>query len=73
MTSESIDPEDTVSIDELAARRNRARDGVDSLQDVEAEQGDESEVDDEFELDNDEARELGVNLDRVDGETPRLD
>jgi hypothetical protein len=73
MSSESINPEDTDSIDELAARRNRAQDGVDSLQDTEAEQGDESEVDDDFDLDQDEARELGVNLDRVDGETPRLD
>lgn len=73
MTSESIDPEDTVSLDELPEGLDRSRDGVESLRDTEAEQGDEQELDDEFELDADEARDLGVNLDRVDGETPRLD
>jgi hypothetical protein len=73
MTSESIDPEDTVSLDELPEGLDRNRDGVESLRDTEAEQGDESEVDDEFEIDTEEARDLGVDLDRVDGETPRLD
>lgn len=73
MTSESVDREDTISYDDRDARRDRAQDGVASLQDTEAEQGDESEVDDDFDLDNDEARELGVNLDRIGGETERLD
>lgn len=73
MTSESVSPDDTISYDNVDDQGDRARDGVESLQDTEAEQGDESEVDDGFDLDSDEARELGVNLDRVDGETPRLD
>ena len=73
MSTESVDPEDTISYDDENERFNRERDGVASLRDTEEEQGDESEVDDDFDLDSDEARELGVNLDRVDGETPELD
>jgi hypothetical protein len=73
MTSESIDPEDTVSLDELPAGLNRDRDGVESLRDTEAEAGDEQEIDDDFEIDTEEARDLGADLDRLGGETPRLD
>jgi hypothetical protein len=64
---------DERSIEELKDLRGRDQDGVDGLHDVEAEAGDESELDDSFDLDSDEAHELGVDLDRVGGETPRLD
>ncbi|HTR69364.1 MAG TPA: hypothetical protein VMH41_03955 [Mycobacteriales bacterium] len=70
MTSESIDPEDVVSYDAIP---DRERDGVTSLRDTEAEQGDEEYLDDSFELDTEEARDLDVGLDRLGGETPRLD
>jgi hypothetical protein len=70
MTNESIDPEDVVSYD---ATPNPDQDGVASLHDAEAEQGDEEYLADEFELDASEARDLNVDLDRVGGETPRLD
>ena len=73
MTSESIDPDDIDSLDGLRDGVDRDRDGVGALRDTEAEAGDEEEVTDSFDLDVDEARELGVNLDRVDGETPELD
>jgi hypothetical protein len=73
MTSESIDPADTVSYDDVRDQTARDRDGVSSLRDTEAESGDEAEVTDDFDLDQDEAKELGVDLDRTGGETPRLD
>ena len=73
MSSESVDPDDVVSYDELRERRDRDRDGVGSLHDAEAEQGDEEEVEDAFDIDTEEARELGGNLDRLGGETPELD
>jgi hypothetical protein len=73
MSSESIDPEDVESYDDANDRHERDRDGVGSLHDAEAEQGDEAEVTDAFDIDNDEARELGGNLDRLGGETPELD
>jgi hypothetical protein len=61
------------SLDAAADRHSgRERDGVESLQDTEAEQGDEQEVDDDFDLDRRAAREAGVNLDSIDQE-PRLD
>jgi len=62
------------SLDEAADRgRGRERDGVESLQDTEAEQGDEQEVDDDFALDRRAARQAGVNLDSIDDQEPRLD
>ena len=73
MTSESIDPDDIDSLDGLRDELDRDRDGVGALRDTEAEAGDEEEITDSFDLDVDEARELGANLDRVDGETPELD
>jgi hypothetical protein len=73
MSSESVDPDDIVSYDEARDRRDRDRDGVASLHDTEAEQGDEEEVEDAFDIDTEEARELGGNLDRLGGETPELD
>jgi hypothetical protein len=73
MTTESIDPEDVVSYDEVRDDPDRERDGVRSLHDAEAEQGDEDEVVDAFDLDQEDARELGADFDRLGGETPRLD
>jgi len=67
----------TEGVDSLdaAADRNggRERDGVESLQDVEAEQGDEQGIDDDFDLDRRAAREAGVELDAVDDQESRLD
>jgi len=58
----------------MADHEPRNQDPIASLQDTDAEQGDEAEVDDDFDLDRTEARELGVDLDQVDGaEEPRLD
>ena len=73
MTSESIGPDDTISYDDVEERQDRERDGVGVLHDAEAEAGDEEELDDDFDLDRDEARDLGADLDRLSGETPRLD
>jgi len=70
---DEIYTEDVDSLDEAADRRGRRdRDGVESMQDVEAEQGDEQEVDDDFDLDRREARQAGVNLDSIEDEA-RLD
>lgn len=71
--SESIDPADTVSYDDTDDQFSRDRDGVASMRDIEGEQGDEDEVTDELDLDQVAAQELDVELDRVGGETPRLD
>jgi hypothetical protein len=71
--SESINPEDVASYDDVSDQPARNSDPVSSLRDTEEEQGDETETTDDFDMDSEEAQELGVNLDRVDGETPRLD
>ena len=71
--TESIDPRDVESYDDIRDQHDRERDGVAALHDAEAEQGDEDEVTDEMDLDQVEADELGANLDRIGGETPRLD
>jgi hypothetical protein len=73
MSNESIDPADTVSYDDVRDNVARDRDGVESLHDAEAEAGDEDQLVDDFDLDSAEAREVGVDLDPIDGETPRLD
>jgi hypothetical protein len=73
MSDESVKRADMVSIDEERIELRRDRDGVSSLRDTEAESGDEDEVTDRFDLDTTEARDLGVALDRTDGEIPRLD
>ncbi|HTW20855.1 MAG TPA: hypothetical protein VME70_11665 [Mycobacteriales bacterium] len=77
MADESMDRTEVVSLDSLRDDPyddpRRDRDGVGSLHDAEAEAGDEEELDDRFDLDRDEARELGVELDRTGGETPTLD
>ena len=44
-----------------------------ALHDTEAEAGDEGELADVFDLDRAEAREMGVELDRVDREERQLD
>jgi hypothetical protein len=71
--SESINPADTESYDDVRDQHGRERDGVASLRDTEAEQGDEEEVTDEFVLDQTAAQEADADLDRIGGETPRLD
>jgi hypothetical protein len=48
------------------------RDGVAALHDTEAESGDEEGVDDTYDIDAREAKELGVALDDVGAEQPRL-
>jgi len=48
---------------DLSTMLSRDRDGVESLRDTEAEQGDEELLDDLFDLDDREASELGVSLD----------
>lgn len=73
MTSESVSPDDTISYDEVEERIDREQDGASSYHDIEAEAGDEEEVEDSFLLDEEAARESGVNLDRIGGETPELD
>jgi hypothetical protein len=71
--TESIDPEDTVSYDDVSAISDRDRDGVASLRDTEEEQGDEVELTDRFSLDQTAATEAAADLDRIGGETPLLD
>ncbi len=73
MRDDSNDLADIISLDARRDEGRRDRDGVDSLRDTEAESGDEDEVNDRYDLDRLEAQELGVALDRTDGETPRLD
>jgi len=68
--AELPDPDD--DLDDLPAGISRDRDGVESLRDVEAEQGDEESLDDLFDLDDREARELGVELDGRDEPEPGL-
>jgi hypothetical protein len=65
------DDDDDVSLDD--ALTNPDSDGVAALRDTEAEAGDEAEVDDDFDLDRTEARELGVDLDRTDGDDIRME
>ena len=64
------DPDDDA--DDLAVSLSRDRDGVQSLRDTEAEQGDEQSLDDLFDLDDREAKELGVSLDGRDEPEPGL-
>ena len=67
---ELADDDGAADDDELAHRRDQ--DGVDSLQDTEAEAGDEAEIDDDFDMDDRAARELGVGLDDRDEPEPGL-
>lgn len=71
--TESIDPDDVTSYDDIDPALARDRDGVSSLRDTDEEQGDETEVTDDFDLDQTAAQESGADLDRLGGETPELD
>ena len=69
---ESIDRDDEIiSLD--APRLDRDRDGVDSLRDTDAEQGDEEEIDDLYVYDQTEARDANADLDGDPRDEPRLD
>ena len=65
-----LDPPESVI--DLFGLRCLEQDGVASLHDIEAEEGDEQGLFDEFELDHRAARQIGVALDDSDDE-PRLD
>jgi hypothetical protein len=65
-----LDPPESVT--DLFGLRCLEQDGVASLHDIEAEEGDEQGLFDEFELDHRAARQIGVALDESDDE-PRLD
>jgi hypothetical protein len=69
--NESIDRAEIISLD--APRLDRDRDGVDSLRDTDAEQGDEEEIDDLYVYDEKEARDTDVDLDGDARDEPRLD
>jgi len=69
--NESISGDEIISLD--APRHNRDRDGVDSLRDTDAEQGDEAELDDLFDLDEREARDTATHLDGDPSDEPHLD
>jgi hypothetical protein len=69
--NESIDRDGIISLD--APRLDRDRDGVDSLRDTDAEQGDEEEIDDLYVYDEKEAREADADLDGDARDEPRLD
>jgi len=68
---ESISGNEIISLD--APRHNRDRDGVESLRDTDAEQGDEAELDDLFVLDEREARDSATDLDGDPSDEPHLD
>jgi hypothetical protein len=69
--NESIDRDDLISLD--LPRPDRDRDGVDSLRDTDAEQGDEEEVDDLYVYDETGARGADTELDGDAFDEPRLD
>jgi hypothetical protein len=73
VTKKSVRHADMIFLDEDRGESRRDHDPVASLRDTEAEAGDEDELTDRFDLDSTEARDLGVALDRRDGETPILD
>jgi hypothetical protein len=57
---------------DLFGLRCLEQDGVASLHDIEAEEGDEQGLLDEYEIDHRAARQIGVDLDNSEDE-PRLD
>jgi hypothetical protein len=69
--NDSIDRDDLISLD--LPRPDRDRDGVDSLRDTDAEQGDEEEVDDLYVYDERGARDADADLDGDARDEPRLD
>jgi hypothetical protein len=71
LADEAPDPE-VVSLDAHRSPARRDQDGVSSLHDVEAEQGDEEGVEDAFDADDRALREVGADLDGRDEPEPRL-
>ena len=69
--NDSIDRDDLISLD--IPRPDRDRDGVDSLRDTEAEQGDDEESTTFTMYDESEGREAGADLDGDALDEPRLD
>jgi hypothetical protein len=65
-----LDP--PISLTDLFGLRCLEQDGVASLHDIEAEEGEEQGLLDEYEFDHRAARQIGVELDDSDDE-PRLD
>ncbi len=65
-----LDPQEPLT--DVFGLRCLEQDGVASLHDIEAEQGDEQGLWDEFDMDHRAARQIGVELDLADDE-PRLD
>ncbi len=65
-----LEPPEPVT--DLFGLRCLEQDGVASLHDIEAEEGDEQGLWDEFDMDHREARQIGVALDLSEDE-PRLD
>jgi hypothetical protein len=72
-TDPADEPEVTSIEERQAEHRRRETDGVSSLRDVEAEEGDDEGLADTFDLDDRGARELGAGLDGRDEPEPRLD
>jgi hypothetical protein len=70
-TPEEADPTRAAAFDDM--HEPAERDGVASLRDVEAEQGDEAGLDHTLDIDEREAQELGVALDPVPPDEPSLD
>ncbi len=69
---DELDPiDEAISLDR-DSEAWRDRDGISSLRDTEAEQGDEEEIDDAFDLDTREAAEAGAALDGSEGQETRL-
>src|SRR3954453_20188618 len=65
-----IDPSELADDDDVVAPDGPDQDGVASLRDTEAGEGDESETRAAFDMDDREARELGVDLDDRDEPEP---
>lgn len=70
-TPEDADPTRAAAFEHEHERAEM--DGVASLHDVEAEEGDEAGLDDTLDMDEREAQELGVALDPVAPNEPSLD
>jgi hypothetical protein len=70
---EPTGPNEDDDLESLDVPRTREQDGVGSLRDTEAEEGDDEGLTDDFELDEKEAREVGVQLDNAGGQEPKLD
>jgi hypothetical protein len=71
--NEPTEPPEDDDVESLDAPRTRDQDGVASLRDTDAEQGDDAGITDDFDLDKREAREVGVQLDSTGDQEPGLD